>query len=118
MKGETGDLLRLRHILKCTEEIEAILAGVTESDFYNSLEKKYAVERLLEIIGEAVNRIEPSTLALSKRNIPWNDIVDFRNFVSHEYFRIDYTIVYQIATTEIYPVKQAVQEIVEHFGNK
>lgn len=112
MKGEASDLLRLKHIIKCAEEIEVILSGITEDQFYNNIEKKYAVERLLEIIGEAVNRITPSTLALSKRDIPWRDIVDFRNLVSHEYFRVDYTIVFQIATSEIGAVKDAAEELV------
>ena len=60
--------------------------------------KKYAVERMLEIIGEAVNRISEQTLAKSNQPIPWRGNVDIRTLVTHEYFRVDYTMVYKLAT--------------------
>jgi uncharacterized protein with HEPN domain len=113
MNGKTGDLLRLRHILQCISDLEQILNGVDANSFYSNSEKKYAVERVLEIIGEAVNKISEPTLAKSNQPIPWRDIVDFRNLVTHEYFRIDYTMVYKIATEEVPKVKSAVQFLIE-----
>jgi uncharacterized protein with HEPN domain len=111
MKEKVGDYARLQHILNCIADLEHILNNVDEDSFYRNNEKKYAVERLLEIIGEAVNRISADTLTKSNIAIPWQDVVDFRNIVSHEYFRIDYTIVYKIATEEIPKVKEAVLQI-------
>ncbi len=108
MREKQGDLARLQHILKCISDLEQMLQDVDEDLFYRNTEKKYATERVLEIIGEAVNRIAPETLAMSNHQIPWRDIVDFRNLVTHEYFRVDYTMVYKIATEEIPKLKSAV----------
>lgn len=113
MKERTGDSARLQHILNCVSDLEHIMNEVSEDSFYRNNEKKYAVERVLEIIGEAVNKISPATLAKSKHGIPWRDIVDFRNVVTHEYFRVDYTLIYKLATEEIPKVRTAVQFLIE-----
>jgi len=113
MKEKPGELKRLQHISKCISDLEEILTGVDADSFYRNSEKKYAVERILEIIGEAVNRISEQTLAKSNQLIPWRDIVDFRNLVTHEYFRVDYTMVYKLATEEIPKVKSAIQFLIQ-----
>jgi len=113
MKKELGDLQRLKHIQQCISDLQEILAGVNEDAFYRDTEKKYAVERILEIIGEAVNNISHKTLAKAGASIPWRDIVSFRNLVSHEYFRIDYTMVYKIATDEISELKSGVDNLIK-----
>ena len=41
----------------------------------------------LVVIGEAVNHVSESTKS-STPGVPWRDIVDMRNFLSHEYFRV------------------------------
>lgn len=113
MKEKQGEKQRLLHIIKCIEDLEAILKGVDEHTFYDSTEKKYAVERIMEIIGEAANRISEDTLSKSQPAIPWRDVIDFRNLITHEYFRVDYTIVYKLATEEIPKVKIAVQSLID-----
>jgi uncharacterized protein with HEPN domain len=113
MKDKSGDLQRLNHIIRCITDLEEILQGVDADSFYRNSEKKYAVERVLEIIGEAVNRISTETLEKSNLPIPWRDIVDFRNLITHEYFRVDYTMVYKIATEEIPKVKTAILYLID-----
>ena len=112
MKEKVGDLLRLQHISKCISDLEEILKGVDADSFYRNSEKKYAVERVMEIIGEAINNTSKETLAKSNQPIPWRDVVDFRNLVTHEYFRVDYTMVYKLATEEIPKVKTAIQFLI------
>lgn len=113
MKEKLGELQRLQHINKCITDLEQILKDVSADSFYRNSEKKYAVERILEIIGEAVNKISAETLKKSGEPIPWRDVVDFRNLITHEYFRVDYTIVYKIATEEIPKIKSAIQFLIK-----
>lgn len=113
MKEKPGELQRLQHISRCIYDLEEIMKDVNADSFYRNSEKKYAVERILEIIGEAVNRISEQTLAKSNHSIPWRDIVDFRNLVTHEYFRVDYTMIYKLATEEIPKVKSAILFLIE-----
>ena len=113
MKEKTGDLQRLQHISKCIADLREILKEVDADAFYRNNEKKYAVERILEIIGEAVNKVSTQTLVKSNQPIPWRDIVDFRNLVTHEYFRVDYTMIFKIATEEIPKLESAVEFLIE-----
>jgi len=46
----------------------------------------------LVVIGEAVSAL-PAALTDSRPDVPWRDVVDMRNFLSHEYFRVSSHIV-------------------------
>ena len=117
MKEELGDLQRLKHVKKCIDDLMQILNGVDADTFYIDTEKKYAVERVLEIIGEAINHISPATLNKADRVISWRDIVDFRNLVSHEYFRVDYTMVYKIATEGVSELGTTIENLIQQLEN-
>ena len=57
-----------------------------------------AVIRNFEIIGEAANRIDDDFKELNPQ-IEWNRIRGFRNRIVHEYFGVDYEIVWDIIDT-------------------
>ena len=59
-----------------------------------------AVVRNFEIIGEAANRIDPD-YRKSTDNIEWNRIRGFRNRIIHDYFGIDYEIVWTIIENDL-----------------
>lgn len=46
----------------------------------------------LVVIGEAVRAL-PVSVTESRADVPWRDIVDMRNFLSHEYFRVSANVV-------------------------
>lgn len=54
-----------------------------------------AVIRNFEIIGEAANRL-PEDFKDAHSNIDWHRIRGFRNRIVHDYFGIDYSIVWEI----------------------
>jgi uncharacterized protein with HEPN domain len=54
-----------------------------------------AVVRNFEIIGEASNRI-PYEFKLLNPDIEWDRLRGFRNRIVHEYFGIDYQIIWDI----------------------
>lgn len=54
-----------------------------------------AVIRNFEIIGEAANRL-PDDFKDKYPNIDWHRIRGFRNRIVHDYFGIDYSIVWEI----------------------
>jgi uncharacterized protein with HEPN domain len=112
MKSELGDLQRLKHVRQCISDLQGMLSGVDEDAFYRDTQKKYATERIFEIIGEAINNVSPDVLKNASQVIPWRNIVDFRNIVSHEYFRVDYTIVYEIATEKRAELKPVIEDLI------
>lgn len=54
-----------------------------------------AVVRNFEIIGEAANRL-PEDFKEGHLDIDWHRIRGFRNRIVHDYFGIDYSIVWTI----------------------
>lgn len=113
MKHELGDKARISHVIEAIENIEIILNNVSFEEFSKNIEKKLAIERLLEIIGEATNHISEEVLYNSKTSSPWKKIIATRNMISHEYFRVDETLLYEIATKNMMPLKKDIQTILK-----
>jgi len=55
---------------------------------------KDAVIRNYEVIGEAANRL-PEEFKAQLPNLEWQKIRGFRNRLAHEYFGIDYNLVWK-----------------------
>lgn len=72
-----------------------------------------AVERQLEIIGEATNRLSPDVKA-ERSDVEWQNIVGFRNFIIHEYFGVDLELIWDIVTNKLGPLKEAVVDLLNH----
>ena len=113
MRHNLDDRARIIHIIDAISNIEEIIKDVDLTTFINTIEKRLSVERLLEIIGEASNHISDKVLFHPEISAPWRKIIGTRNIIAHEYFRIDYKIIYQIAKEEIIPLKKDIQTILK-----
>jgi len=110
MKEVKTDEIRLRHIRDAIHLIEKFSAGKTKKDIYNDEMYRFAVERQLEIIGEAANNLS-SDLVLSHEDVPWPQIISFRNFIVHEYFGLDLELVWNVVIVHLPPFKLQVEKI-------
>jgi uncharacterized protein with HEPN domain len=97
MKDSIGDEARIMHITECIEEIKKSLEGYDFEKFSNNHVLRIAVVKWLEIIGEAANHITEQTKNKNPQ-IEWLKMIGLRNIVVHEYFRIDYRIIWDAAT--------------------
>jgi uncharacterized protein with HEPN domain len=94
MNASLGDKIRVKHILDAIEEVEKYLHEVTIDGFLANSEKRFATIKQIEIIGEASNRISPGLKELFP-NVAWAPINGFRNISIHEYFGVNFTIVWK-----------------------
>jgi uncharacterized protein with HEPN domain len=81
-------------------------------EFTNSLTKRRAIERELEIIGEATNKllkIDPSLAISSARKI-----VSLRNRVIHAYDSVDETILWKVIMKDIPLLLEEVQMLLNN----
>jgi uncharacterized protein with HEPN domain len=69
-----------------------------------------ALARLLEILGEAANRV-PLTERERYPQIPWAQIIGLRHRLVHAYDRIDLDILWAILTRHLPPVVAALDNI-------
>jgi uncharacterized protein with HEPN domain len=59
-----------------------------------------AVVKNFEIIGEASKNI-PENIQKKYPEVPWRKMYGLRNLISHEYFGIDYEMLWEIATVNL-----------------
>ncbi|HLO45135.1 MAG TPA: HepT-like ribonuclease domain-containing protein [Leadbetterella sp.] len=99
------------HILDAINYIESFLEGKTKDDFFNELQLRFAIERQLEITGEAANHLSES-LKNENQEIEWRKIVAFRNFLIHEYFGVDLELLWGITQNNLEDLKLVVSKMV------
>ncbi|GAB2492875.1 HepT-like ribonuclease domain-containing protein [Algoriphagus taiwanensis] len=74
--------------------------GLTYDDFLRDDKTIDAVVRNFEVIGEASIRIDED-FKLENPQIEWKKLRGFRNRIVHEYFGIDYEIVWSIIESDL-----------------
>ncbi len=80
MPRKKNDASYLSDMLKACQEIETIVIGKTCWDFERDMIVRYAIERLIEILGEAARHVsEP--FKVNHPEIPWNGIMPLRYLV-------------------------------------
>jgi uncharacterized protein with HEPN domain len=93
--SERNPRLLIEDILESCEKILDYTAGLSFEEFVAEPKTVDAVVRNFEIIGEAANRL-PEEYKDSHPETDWFRIRGFRNRIVHDYFGIDYSIVWQI----------------------
>jgi uncharacterized protein with HEPN domain len=99
MSNKDRNLL-LQDILESAPKISKYTSGLSYDSFIKDDKTIDAVVRNFEIIGEAANRIDPD-FRQSNPEIEWNRIRGFRNRIVHDYFGIDYEIVWSIVENDL-----------------
>lgn len=93
------------------DAVESYLKTVSSFDDYiNSKMLRRAIEREIEIIGEAMNRIlklDPSISISNSRRI-----VDTRNKIIHGYDEVDDVVIYVIATKHLKDLRQEIEGLI------
>jgi len=92
--------IALRHMRDHAQEALAMVEGRTRPDLDSNRMLNLSLVRLLEVVGEAANRIPPAERA-KYRGIPWADIVGLRNRLIHGYHEVDFDILWQIVTLDL-----------------
>lgn len=72
-----------------------------------------AVVRNFEIIGEAANRIDPDFRTMNS-GIEWNRIRGFRNRIVHDYFGIDYELVWTIIENDLENLIEQIESLISN----
>lgn len=98
-------------ILQCIDEIDSYFEpGNKRFDFYiNDIKTKRAVERDLEIIGEAVNRITKAEPHFELTNA--RQIIATRNRISHAYDSISDEMVWGILINHLPKLKSEIEKM-------
>lgn len=93
--SERNSKLLLEDILESAEKIITYTTGLTYEEFIEDSKTIDAVVRNFEIIGEAANRL-PDEVKNNNNGIDWHKIRGLRNRIVHNYFGINYYIIWTI----------------------
>jgi len=97
-------------ILNSINEIDEFIAENRTYDYYcNNKILQRAIERNLEIIGEAMNRILKTNKSIPIQNA--KAIIDTRNKISHGYDQVDHTVIWGIVINHLPILKSEVEKL-------
>lgn len=108
-----GSKLDSFYMGKALIEIEAIIhytKGLSFDEFMSDIKTIDATMFRLQQMIEHIKDIS-SEFKEKYSDIPWIDIIGFRNRIVHDYGKTDYTTVYEIITVNIYQLKELFENI-------
>jgi uncharacterized protein with HEPN domain len=97
------DSVTLRQMLDHAREAVALIGQRSQAEVEQDRVSSLALTRLLEIVGEAANRVSPQCQS-QHPEIPWPQIVALRNRLIHGYDAVDFDILWQILTVHLPPL--------------
>jgi len=98
--SDRNPILYLEDIVLSMQRVQEYIHGLDFQQFKWDYKTVDAVIRNFEIIGEASKNL-PKDVKEKYPNIPWEEMYRLRNRISHEYFGIDYEILWDISTNHL-----------------
>ncbi|NCO76495.1 MAG: DUF86 domain-containing protein [Cyanobacteria bacterium] len=101
------------YLCHIADEIDYLLdlsAGLEKDSFLEDKTLKRSFVRSLEIIGEATKKL-PNDFRKDYSHIPWKQMAGMRDKLIHEYFGVDYDLVWNVIIYQIPLLHQQIQDI-------
>ena len=103
----------LEDIQEAIRRITTYTAAMRYETFLADTKTQDAVIRNLEIIGEATKNLSVA-LRNQYANVPWKGMAGVRDRLIHDYFGVNFDIVWHIVTTELVETAVQIENILRH----
>jgi len=110
MQPDDRDMARLWDMLDAARAAVSFTAGRRYEDLLADRMLRSAVERNLEIVGEAARCVSRS-FRDAHPEIPWGPIISLRNVLAHEYGEIRYERLWIICTVQLAALVRHLEDI-------
>jgi uncharacterized protein with HEPN domain len=104
----------LNHIADEAQYIATESKALTKEAFTHDETLKRAFVRSLEVIGEAVKKI-PAEFRKTYDHVEWRAIAGMRDKLIHNYFGVDYEIVWDVAVNKIPLLQKDIDNIIKNY---
>lgn len=111
MPPDREDAASLHDMVRAGEIVVRYTSGKSFTDYENEEMLRDAVERRIEIIGEAARRVS-SAFQNAHPEVPWRKIIATRHVIAHDYDEINHSVVWRIATSYVPEMIQLVKPLV------
>lgn len=108
------DAAYLWDMLDAAQNIVQFTADISVGEYLKDRKLQLAVERSLEIIGEAAKKVS-SDFQQNNPDIPWHKIIAQRNVIAHEYGEIKQERIWTVVTLHIPVLMEKLNFIVQSF---
>ncbi len=98
-------------MLTAARAVETFVQGRSVADYLADLMLRSAVERQIEIIGEAARHVS-ATFQAAHTDIPWRPIQAQRHVLAHDYGEIRHERIWRVATMNIPELIQQLEPLV------
>jgi len=110
MSKPNRDLAALWDRIQAIHHIQDFTNGLSYDDYAKNLMVQRAVERELEILGEAARRLSPQ-FCQTHSDIDWSSIIGLRNILAHRYDEIRCDRIWNILTTQLSPLIHQLESV-------
>jgi len=105
----------LQDIIEAIEDIECFTKQVDFEEFSKNKEKIYAVQKAIELMGEAVKNI-PDSIRDKYSYIPWRNIAGMRDKLSHQYWKVDLEVIWKVVEDNLPELKVMIIQVIQDFS--
>jgi uncharacterized protein with HEPN domain len=110
MPREPRDAAHLWDIVEMSRNIDEFTAGVKAHEYLADRKLQLAIERAIEIIGEAARHVSDAFKA-DHPEIPWRQIVAQRHVIAHEYGEIKQERLWLVATRDVPKLAEQIEPL-------
>lgn len=110
--SERSDRVLIEDMLEAASRILFFTEGMDFDAFSRDLKTSDAVLRNLQVLGEAAKMISSETRD-AYSEVEWSKIIRSRHIVVHEYFGVDFEIVWRIVEVHIPVLKSQLSTLVK-----
>ena len=104
------DEISLRHMLDHALEAVDLVKNKKREDLDKERVLNLSLVRLMEIVGEAANRVSQTTKNKTP-GIPWAQIISLRNRLIHGYDEVDFDVLWGILRKDMPPLIESLKKI-------
>lgn len=106
------EALYVADLMESVRAVRAFLTGATRDRWDHDDMLQAAVLHKMMLIGEAARAL-PDEFRDRYADVPWRRMRGFRNIAVHQYFAVDWAVVWRIATEEIPKLEAQVMTILQ-----
>jgi uncharacterized protein with HEPN domain len=110
--SKRGVIEILSDIKEAISRIKKYIKELSYDQFLKDTKTQDAVVRNFEIIGEAV-KLLPEELKKKSISIPWDKIAGIRDRLIHQYFGVNYEIIWTIIEEELTDFQLSIEELLQ-----
>ena len=109
MREPIRDRQRLLHILEAIDRLQTFAGNLSKDELEEDVLRYYGIVKNIEIIGEAANMLTKE-FREGHSEVNWRVIANMRNFLVHEYFRVEKDVVWSVIHKDIVELKKQVSQ--------